>query len=206
VTYLLVAMLVAQVLPLLTSSWRISLVGLGAQGLLMTAMVSHRGWPATASGAVLLLDLLVLRTWFVPRHLVAIMRSTAGSRRADVIPANLLSWAMAGAVVFVAFRFAGLVEPAGGAAAMHVAVASAGLLLGLLILGSQAGLFGQVVGLLRLEYAVALLEVGGGHEVALPVQLGLSVVLLLSVLTLGGFLRRMGAAPTAPPPVEEATP
>ncbi len=193
-TYLLIALLVVLVLPLLTSSWRISLVGLGLQGLLMTAMVSHRGWPATGAGAVLLVDLLVLRTWFVPRHLVAIMRREAPSARTDVIPANLLSWAMAGAAVLLAFRFAGLVRSAEGVASLRVAVATAGLLLGLLILATQASTFGQIVGLLRIEYAIALFELGAGHEPSLPVQAGLSVILLLSVLTLGSFLRRMGAA------------
>jgi hydrogenase-4 component E len=200
VTYLLIALLVVLVVPLLTSSWRISLTGLGLQGLLMTALVSHRGWPDTAGGAVLLVDLLLLRTWFVPRHLVAIMREHAPSARTDVIPANLLSWTMAGAAVLLAFRFAGLVQPGEGVAALQVAVATAGLLLGFLILATQASTFGQIVGLLRLEYAIALFELGAEHEVALPVQLGLSVILLLSVLTLGSFLRRLGATvPTAPP-------
>jgi hydrogenase-4 membrane subunit HyfE len=191
-TYVLIALLVALVAPLLTASWRISLVSLGAQGLLMTALVASRGWPTTASGAVLLVDLFVLRTWFVPRHLIRILRSKDLPVRDDLIPANLLSWTLAAAAVLVAFRFATYVEPGGGDVLVLVAVATAGLLLGFLILASQVSVFSQIVGVLRVEYAVGLLELAAGREPPLPVQLGTTAVLFLSVLTLGGFLRRFG--------------
>jgi hydrogenase-4 component E len=191
-TYLLIAFLVMLVAPLFTASWRISLVALGLQGLLMATMVAQRGWTPTAGGVVLLIDLLVLRTWFVPRHLFAIMGSLGGPERRDVIPANLLSWTLAGALVLVAFRFAAMLQPEGGVVATNLAVATSGLLLGLLVLGTQASTFGQVVGILRVEYAIALFELASGQETGLPVQCGLALVLLLSVLTLGSFLKRLG--------------
>jgi hydrogenase-4 component E len=205
VTYLLIALLVALVTPLLTSSWRINLVGLGAQGLLMAALVANRGWPTTASGAVLLVDLLVVRTWFVPRHLRAIMRSQDLPVRNDIIPANLLSWTLAGAAVLLAFRFAQIVEPGGGDPSVHLAVATAGLLLGFLILGTQVSAFSQIVGVLRVEYAIAIFELASGHEVPLPVQLGVTSVLVLSVLTLGSFLRRLGAGESGASPAVEGS-
>jgi hydrogenase-4 component E len=216
-TYLLVAFLAVVIAPLLTASWRLHLVGLGLQGLIMTALVAQRGWTGSPADAVLLLDLLVLRTWFVPRHLFAVMgrpggpagpagRVGAAGVRADVIPANLLSWALAGALVLVSFHAAALLVPAGGPAAIQVAVAASGLLRGLLVLGTQVSTFAQIVGVLRVEYAIALFELGGGHQASLPVQLGLTVALLLSVLTLGAFLRRLGAAgPDQPQPRERAT-
>jgi hydrogenase-4 component E len=194
VTYLLVAFLVVIVVPLLTASWRISLLGLALQGVLMAAMVGQRGWPHDLGGAVLLADLLVLRGWFIPRHLRRIMDHLGVGRRNDVIPANLLSWTLAGAAVLVAFRFAGHVLPGEGDRTLLAAVAAAALLLGLLILGTQVTTFSQITGVLRVEYAIALFELGGAHEPGLPVQLGLTVVLLLSVLTLGRFLRRLGAS------------
>jgi hydrogenase-4 component E len=152
---------------------------------------------------LLLLDLLVLRTWFVPRHLFAIMGGLGGPERRDPIPANLLSWTLGVALVLVGFRFAALLIPAGGVMATHVAVATSGLLLGLLVLATQASTFGQVVGVLRVEYAIALFELAAGREPALPEQVGLTAVLFLSVLTLGSFLRRLGAAgPDQPAPGE----
>lgn len=211
-TYLLVAFLAVLVTPLLTASWRIHLVGLGLQGLIMTALVAQRGWTVSPAGVILLLDLLVLRTWFVPRHLFAIMRAQGGrpgqpgqavqaaqpgpaaAGRRDVIPANLLSWAMAGALVLVSFHAAALLVPVGGPAATQVAVAASGLLLGLLVLGTQVSTFAQIVGVLRVEYAIALFELGAAHQAPLPIQLGLTGALLLSVLVLGAFLGRLGAA------------
>jgi hydrogenase-4 component E len=197
-TYLLIAFLIVLVTPVLTASWRLSLVGLGLQGLLMAAMVADRGWTPSLAGVVLLLDLLVLRTWFIPRHLIAIMGGLGGPGRRDVIPANLLSWTLAGALVLVGFRFAALVHPEGGIASTHVAVATSGLLLGMLVLATQTSTFGQIVGVLRVEFAIALFELGSGPELDLPVQLGVGAVLLLTVLTLGSFLRRLGAADPIP--------
>jgi hydrogenase-4 component E len=194
VTYLLISYLIVIVVPLLTASWRISLLGLSLQGLLMAAMVSRHGWAHSWTGALLLADLLVLRGWFIPRHLRRIMDDLGTGRRNDVIPANLLSWTLAGAAVLVAFRFAGHVVPGQGAGTIHVAVSAAALLLGLLVLGTQVTTFSQITGVLRVEYAIALFELGAEHEPALPVQAGLTVVLLLSVLTLGRFLRRLGAS------------
>ncbi len=193
-TYLLVAFLVVTVVPLLTASWRVSLLGLAGQGLLLSAMFARHGWPVTWSGWVLLLDLAAVRTLLVPRHLRRVMVDLRVPARNDVIPANLLSWALAGAAVLVSFRFAGQVEPGGGVPTLHVAVAAAALLLGLLVLGTQVSTFSQVVGVLRVEYAIALFELAGEGPPELPVQAGLTAVLVLSVLVLGRFLARLGAA------------
>ncbi len=205
-TPLLVAFLLAAGAPLLVATWRTSLLGLALQGALLAAMALERGWPTTAAAAALLADLLLLRTWFAPRLLHRILLAQAAPRRSDVIPANLLSWTLAGALVLAAFQFAGLVEPAGGEPALQVAVAAAALLLGLLVLASQDRPFAQAVGLLRLENAIALFELGGPSAPPLPVQLALTSVLLLTVLTLGRFLRRLAAAPgtVAAPPGDPA--
>jgi hydrogenase-4 component E len=205
VTYLLIAFLVVIVVPLLTASWRTSLLGLSAQGVLMVAMLGRHGWAGSLSGALLLVDLLVLRAWFIPRHLRRIMEDLGVGRRDDVLPANLLSWTLAAAAVLVAFRFAGHVEPGAGVPTLHVGVAAAALLLGLLVLGTQVTTFSQITGVLRIEYAIALFELGGEHEPAVPVQVGLTLVLLLSVLTLGHFLRKLGATGDGAAPAGEGS-
>ncbi len=197
-TYLLVAFLVATVVPLFVASWRSSLVGLGAQGLVMAAILVERGWPHSASGVVLLADLLVLRTYVVPRYLYGILRSQRAARRSDFIPANLLSWTLACALVVGAFHFGTALCPEGGDAALHVSVASGALLLGLLVLATQHRVFAQVAGALRIENAIALFELAGGHALPLPVQLGLTGALVLSLLTFGAFMRRLGGATESP--------
>ncbi len=188
-TYLLVAFLIVLVGPLFIATWRTSLMGLALQGVLLTAIFLQRGWPVTASGAILLLDLLILRSWFVPRYLHRILRSQSAPRRNDVIPANMLSWTLAGALVIGAFHFADLVSPEGGVEATHLAAATAALLLGFLVLGTENTTFSQITGVLRIENAIALFELGSPHLLPLPVQLGVTAILVLTVLVFGGFLR-----------------
>lgn len=189
-TYLLVAFLIVAVGPLFIATWRTSLIGLGLQGLLMTAMLAQRGWHPSFAAAVLLLDLLVLRTWFVPRHLYGILIRQSRPRRNDPIPANMLSWTLAGTLVILAFHFANLLLPDGGVESTHLAVATASLLLGLLVLGSENTTFSQVTGVLRIENAIALFELASGHGLPLPVQVGVTAILLITVLLLGRFLRQ----------------
>jgi hydrogenase-4 component E len=189
VTYLLITFLIVLVGPLFIATWRTSLMGLALQGVLLTAIFLQRGWPVTASGAVLLLDLLVLRTWFVPRYLQRILSRQAVPRRNDVIPANMLSWTLAGALVIGAFHFAGLIFPEGGVEATHLAAATAALLLGFLVLGTENATFSQITGVLRIENAIALFELGSAHLLPLPVQLGVTTILVLTVLVFGSFLR-----------------
>jgi hydrogenase-4 component E len=191
-TYLLVAFLVVLVAPLLVATWRTSLLGLGLQGVLMTAMALQRGWEPTAAGVVLLADLLLLRGYVAPRYLYGILRRQQTPRRTDVIPANLFSWTLAGALVLISFRFADAILPGAGEATTHVAVATAALLLAFQILGTGDSLYGQVVGVLRLENAIALFELAGGHALALPLQLGVTLILLLTLILFGRFLERMG--------------
>jgi hydrogenase-4 membrane subunit HyfE len=190
VTYLLVAFLLVVVVPLFIATWRTSLVGLGLQGLLLTAMVAQRGWHPSPSAVVLLLDLLVLRAWFVPRHLYGILIRQGRPRRNDPIPANMLSWTLAGALVIGAFHFASLVVPEGGVAETHVAVAAASLLLALLVLASEDTLLAQVTGALRIENAIALFELSAEHALPLPLQLGVTGILVATVLLFGRFLRQ----------------
>jgi len=208
VTFLLIAYLIALVVPLLIATWRTSLLGLGIQGFLMAAMVAERGWPMTANGVLLAVDLLFLRAYFVPRYLYAVLVRQQAPRRSDVIPANLLSWTLAGALVLLAFRFADQLHPQGGEAAVHVAVAAAGVLLGLLALATQNRTLSQMVGALGIENGIALFELASPEPLPLPVQLGATLILVLPVLTFGSFLRRLGIAPaevpTATPAPERA--
>ena len=193
---LLLAFLLVLVVPLLVATWRTSLIGLGLQGALMVAVAAERGWPTSASGVVLLVDLLVVRTYLAPRWLYAVMAARRAPARSDVIPPNLLSWALAGTLVLLAFRFADRMSPGGGVAALHLAVAASGLLLGLLVLGTRNTTFSQMVGALRIENSIALFELASGQVLPLPVQLAVSAILVLTVLAFGAALRQLGPAAT----------
>lgn len=205
-TYLLVTFLVVLVGPLLLATWRTSLVGLGLQGVLLTAIALQRGWEPSAAGILLLADLLVLRSYVVPRYLYGILRRQETPRRTDVIPANLFSWTLAGALVLVSFRFADAIQPGTGAATTHLAVATSALLLAFQILGTGDSLYGQVVGVLRMENAIALFELAGEHTLPLPLQLGVTGVLVATVILFGRFLDRMGTRHRPSDRTEGSTP
>lgn len=168
---LLIALLGVMLLPLFIGTWRASLVGLALQGLLMAWVateVSHDG--RTAGDWITLVDLVAVRGLGAPMALYGVMRAQNAPARSDVIPPNLLSWTLALGGVMLAFNFAGSMIPHEGDEQTLVAVSAAGLLLGFLVLATQAGHFGQMIGALRIENAIALFEVGGGHHLPVGVQ------------------------------------
>jgi hypothetical protein len=108
--------------------------------------------------------------------------------RHDVLSPNLMSWTLAIALVFVAFRFADMFVPLAGNEHSFVAGATAGLLLGLLVLATQTGPFSQMVGALRIENAIALFELGGYHRDPW-MHLPQTLLLIATVLLFRWYLR-----------------
>lgn len=63
-----------------------------------------------------------------------------------------------------------------------VAVAGSALLLGLLVLSTRTGPLSQMIGVLRLENAIALFELGApAHHEALGIRVGQTAILLVSI-------------------------
>lgn len=193
-TDLLVAFLVVVLVPLVAGSWRISLLGLALQGLLLTWM-AHRHAPEwTAAHLLLVFDLAVLRGVVAPGFLYRALQQRRAPARNDILPPNLLLWAIAGGLVLFAFRFG---RAAGSAEnALHLSVAAAALVMGLFVLATQESRISQIIGLLRMENAIALFELGSSHRMPLAVHGGVAIVFLLAVATLAAFAAR---APTAEP-------
>lgn len=174
--------------PLFAARWRVSVVGLGLQGLLLWAAAGgHESLFQTA-------DLLVLRGLLVPALL---WRCYRGRARNDVIPANLFAWGFVAAVTLAAFWFADALA-AGSPHEGRIAVASAAFLLGLFVLASQDSPFSQLVGVLRIENAVAMFELTlPGHHVD-PVVRTVQLAVTAGIAILAAwFLRQVG--PPAPP-------
>lgn len=200
---LLVALLGVMLLPLFLGKWRMSLFGLACQGLVLGWLaVEGHAEPPGPEGWLTLVDLVVVRGLVAPGLLYAVMRARDGSSRHDVIPPNLLSWTLVGALVMAAFTFAEGLVPEAGDARLQVGVATAGLLLAFFVLSSQSSTFGQLVGALRFENAVALFELGApGPEQPLLLRAGLLVVFLVTVGFFVRYLETLGPeAPPAPPP------
>jgi hydrogenase-4 membrane subunit HyfE len=201
VSSILIAFLIVLLAPLFLATWRTSLIGLSAQGLLMGWML-YRAKPGL-SGELLLsmVDLVVIRGAIVPLALHRILSDRNEPRRHDTVPANMLSWAIIGVLVSLGFRFAAKMLPAGDAFQPQLAVATTALLIGMFVLATQTGVFSQVVGALRIEYAIALFELGGDTPAApLAVRAGQIGVFLATVLLYARYVDRLGKPEADVPP------
>ena len=194
-TYLLFGYLLVVLVPMFVASWRTSLLGLAVQGLLLGWMAIELTTDAgfTATRIALLVELLLVRGVFVPAWLYRVLDDLKTPARNDIIPANLLFWTIVGVLVVVAFRFANGVF-ADEQASTHLAVAAAALLLGLLVLATQNQPVSQLIGVLRIENAIALFELASEPHVPLPVQLGMLGIFVGTVLTFAWFLRKLAGA------------
>ena len=184
------------IVPLFVASWRLSLFGLAAQGLLM-AWISydlHPG-PDSLSAWIQMIDLVIVRGLGAPIALYAVLRGQGASARNDVIPPNLMSWTLAIVLVLVAFRFADMLVPGDGDEHSFVAAASAGVLLGLLVLATQTGPFSQMVGVLRIENGIAMFELSGHHDPAM--QVAQTVILVATILLFRWYLKTLPRASAA---------
>lgn len=196
---ILISLLGVMLVPLFVGTWRPSLLGISAQGLVMALIAYHQD-PSTESVRdwIALIDLAVLRGVVAPYVLYRVLSARGAPRRNDVIPPNLLSWTFALGSVLVAFRFAERMVPESGEQQTLLAVTAAGFLLGFLVLSTQVGPFSQMVGVLRIENAIALFELGGEeHHGPLSIQLGLTAVVLATVLLYGWYLARLDTEGTA---------
>lgn len=180
---LLVALLGVLVIPLFVATWRTSLIGLASQGLLLALIASRlHPTPSTPGEWVTLGDLALVRGIGVPIALYAVLRRRNTPARSDVIPPNLLSWTLALGFVLASFSFAEALVSEPGDQRTLVAVAGAAILLGFLVLATQSGPLGQMIGALRIENGIALLELGAEEEHSpLGVQLGLLAVFIATV-------------------------
>lgn len=183
--------LMVLIFPLVAASWRLSILGLGLQGLLMAWIVARHGPPESAGALLSLVDVGLVRGVLVPLLLYRVMSAQAVGPRNDVIPPNMISWTVAGVLIAVAFRFASRVAPV-GEEQTAIAVATSGVLLGMFVLATQTGPFSQAVGALRIENAIALFELsGGGHDAPLAVHVGMMLVFLLTASLLATYVRRL---------------
>ena len=186
-TGILIAFVIVLLVPLFVSKWRTSLLGLALQGALLVAIAYRQhGFELSAATAVTLVDLAVVRALLMPAWLFSTLKASNAPLRNDVIAPNLFSWAIALALVVVAFRTADVLVPDEGNEQSLVAVSAAAFLLGLFVLATARGPVSQVIGLMRVENAIALFELGTPAEhVSLSIRIAQTAILLVSV----GFCR-----------------
>ena len=190
---LLIGFLGVLLVPLFVASWRLSLIGLVGQGLIL-AWISYRLDPAldTVETWLGLFDFVIVRGLGAPIAFYAVLRAQKAPPRNDVLPPNLMSWTLAIVLVLVAFRFADLLVKVEGDEQTFVAVAAASLLLGLLVLATQTGPFSQMIGALRIENAIALFELGGPHDPeGLGLRIGQTTLVIVTILLFRWYLQNL---------------
>lgn len=178
---ILVAFEIAVLVPLFVAKWRTSVLGLFVQGALMSWMVLERDPHLSIDTVASLVDLLLVRTLAAPAAIYLVLRARGAPRRNDVIAPNLFSWALALALVVVAFRSTDVLVPEEGDLQLEVAVAASAFVLGLFILATSNGIVSQVIGLARMENAIALFELGGGARAPLGIRIGETVLLVAAI-------------------------
>lgn len=161
--------------PFFVATWRMSLVGLVFQGFLI-AWVAYRlnPDPHRIETWITLGDMVIVRGLLAPAGFYRLMKSRKLWARDAVVPPNLLSWTVAFGLVIAAFNLPPSIAGAGGDERALLSVGASGVLLALLTLSSQPTTFGQVVGALRLENAIAVLQLGDRQQrgLDLVIQLG----------------------------------
>jgi hydrogenase-4 component E len=199
-TSLLVALLGILVLPLFTATWRMSLAMLGAQGLMMAWLfLRHAPIAFDVADCVTLIDFVLLRGLLAPVLLYRVLRARNAPRRHDIIPPNLLFWTLAVTAVLLAFECAKDLIVLPGDQRLLAAVSATGVLLGLLVLASQSNPFGQIIGVLRIENAIALFELGLRERPPLPLQLGQLALFAATIFLYSWYLAVLPAQDSTKP-------
>ena len=198
-TGVLIAFAIVLLVPLFVGTWRTSLLGLAIQGALLASIALRHGIHLSVDDAITIVDLLVLRAVGAPLALYLVLRAQKAPPRNDVIAPNLISWALALALVVVAFRTADVLVPMEGDAQMLVAVSSAAFLLGLFVLSTSRGTVSQIIGLMRIENAIALFELGSAsHHQSVALRLGMTGLMLVSIGYFRWFLLHLAREESAP--------
>ncbi len=184
---LYLAFVAAYFVPLLFQSWRVAILGLSTQGILLScvpALHAHQ-W----SGQVVFecVALFCLRGLLAPWLLYQF--NGLGERSFSLIGKNLFQWAGAALLLALAFILGNHLAPNSPVEAMQVGTAAGCILTGMLILANQSQRFGQAIGLLTIESGMALVELLSEHAMPFSVAIGVQVVFAGLLFTIVIFLR-----------------
>jgi hydrogenase-4 membrane subunit HyfE len=202
-TNLLIAYVAAFFLPLLFHSWRVAVLGLGVQGMLLSliAFTHHGDWSVQLLFEGL--SLFLIHGLFVPWYLFRMMRGDQLAREFPLVSKNLLQWLLAFLLLVVAFVFGSKMSPNNPQEALQVGTAAGSILIGLLVLSNQIHPLGQIIGLFTLDGGMTLVELLSPHAMPFPVSIVLSLVFFAMVVTCGNYLTRFQVIPPSSDNVED---
>jgi hydrogenase-4 membrane subunit HyfE len=179
----LIAFLVAAIIPIFFGKIRSAPFWLTAQAAALAWNVAQHGDPSLHT-YVALAEVLVVRALIAPRLLRRAIR-LRGEPNLDLMPSNLFTWAVAIALVVLAFEFA---APAmSDRQALTLGAVGATVAVSLLLLSTNDSPPAQLVAVLFMENGLALFESLLPEPWPLPVHGALSAIYLLTV-SVGSWL------------------
>ena len=174
----LILFLAAAVIPVFFGKIRSAPFWLMVQAVALgwAAAAQHGEWSGHA--LVALLEVLVVRALVAPQLLRRALRNRA-EPNLDLMPSNLFSWAIAIALIVLAFEFG---APAmSDRQALALGAVGATVAVALLMLAANDSPPAQMVAVLFMENALALFESLLPQPWPLPVHAALSAIYLLTV-------------------------
>lgn len=176
-TAALILFLAAAVIPVFFSRIRMAPLWLTVQAVALgwAGAVQHDS--ASTHALAALAEVLLLRALVAPQLLRRAIRARAEPNR-DLMPSNLFAWAIAIALIVLAFEFG---APAmSDRQALILGAVAATVAVALLLLAANNAAPAQLVALLFMENALALFELLLPEPWPLPVHAALGVIYLLT--------------------------
>ncbi len=179
----LVAFLIAVVIPVFFGKIRSASFWLTLQGAAIAwNATAHDDW--SVHTVSVLIEVVLIRVIFAPQMLRRAIHRR-GESNYDLMPSNLFTWAIAIALVILAFEFAA--PSLGDRQALTLGVVGATVIVSLLLLSTDASPPAQLVAVLFLENALALFESLLPVPWSLPIHVVLSTIYVL-IVTVGCWL------------------
>lgn len=186
-TNIYIAFVAAFLLPLLFHSWRVAVISLGIQGILMGLILLYTH-ERSASMALEAINLFVVRGVVVPWILFRAMKNVPMPPDFTLIRKSVLQWLIAFALVGLAFTFGWKMSLKNPLEAIQLGTATAAILLSMHVLANQSHPLAQVVGLLTFEGGITLIELLSPHAMPLYAFVGVSLVYVVLILTCAHYL------------------
>jgi len=177
-TFPLIAFLFAAVIPVFFGKIRSAPSWLCLQALMLGWNVLFHHALMSTDALFDLLEILVARVCLAPLLLRRTIHRRSGPNL-DLMPSNLFAWAIATALIVLAFEFGGASVTDIGM--LTLGVVGATVMIALLILATNAAQLAQLVALLFMENALVLFESLLPEPWPLPVHAALGVVYILTV-------------------------
>ena len=182
----LIACLLATVIPVFFGKLSTTPTWLSLQALALGWMTLNLHHELDVHALAAGLEILLIRAWAVPYLLRRGLRG-APAASVDVMPSNLFAWGAAVALIILAFQFGDGARA--DVRALTLGVTAATVTIAFLVLATNHEPLAQLVALLFMENALALLESLLPEPWPLPVHVAVSAV-YVGTVALGSWLIR----------------